>query len=435
MVKQYAGDKVIKVATAALVTIFGLIVFHAPLSVFFGQFTAPLLIKSWKEIILVFTLLIVIIIAWRLRKFTYFSRDLLLRLMLFYAVLHVGYLFVFDANESQKIAGLAIDLRYMLFFVLIFCLVNIKPGLRSTFLKVGVVSGALSVCFAAMQALVLPHDILKYIGYSKDTIMPFLTVDKNSDFIRINGTLRGPNPLGAYIMTVLSLLITFAVRLRGYALHKKGIITFSILSLVALWASFSRSAWLGTAISLGIIIFIRYARRFQAFHWLMIGAVLLLTGAAFFAAKDSYFVQNVIVHSNPSDSENFNSNEGHAVSLESSFTEFARQPFGEGVGTTGSASLLGKQPLIIENQYLFVAHETGWLGLSLFMTIFGGVLSRLYKNRDDWLSLGVFASGVGLAVIGLIQPVFADDTVSLVWWGLAAIALASYKAKGKIDAV
>jgi hypothetical protein len=51
------------------------------------------------------------------------------------------------------------------------------------------------------------------------------------------------------------------------------------------------------------------------------------------------------------------------------------------------------------------------------------VLSKLWRGRSDWFVLGVFSSGVGLALIGLIQPVWVDETVAIVWWGLAAIAL------------
>ena len=101
-----------------------------------------------------------------------------------------------------------------------------------------------------------------------------------------------------------------------------------------------------------------------------------------------------------------------------------RQPFGAGIGSTGSASLGTDQPLIIENQYLFIAHETGWIGLTVFIGLFGLILRRLWQRRRDWLALGVFASGIGLAVIGLLLPVWVDDTVSIVWWGLAAVALA-----------
>ena len=101
------------------------------------------------------------------------------------------------------------------------------------------------------------------------------------------------------------------------------------------------------------------------------------------------------------------------------------QPLGAGIGSTGSASLYDDDEggVIIENQYLYIAHETGWLGLALFVAIFGLIMVRLWRARDDWLALGAFASGVGMALIGLLLPVWADDTVAIVWWALAATAL------------
>jgi hypothetical protein len=54
---------------------------------------------------------------------------------------------------------------------------------------------------------------------------------------------------------------------------------------------------------------------------------------------------------------------------------------------------------------------------------------RLWQRRTDWLALGLFSSGIGLALIGLLLPVWVDDTVSIVWWGLAAVAIAK---KGKL---
>ena len=119
-----------------------------------------------------------------------------------------------------------------------------------------------------------------------------------------------------------------------------------------------------------------------------------------------------------------NSNDGHWSSLVHGTERLLVQPFGAGIGSTGSASLFGDQNVVIENQYLFTAHEAGWLGLVLFVAIFVIIMLRLWRGRRDWLSIGVFASGIGLALVGVIQPVWVDDTVSIVWWGLAAIALA-----------
>jgi hypothetical protein len=99
------------------------------------------------------------------------------------------------------------------------------------------------------------------------------------------------------------------------------------------------------------------------------------------------------------------------------------QPFGAGVGSTGTASYYTAAPIIIENQYLLIAHEVGWLGIILFLGIFIEVMRRLWIRRQDWLAVGVFASGIGMAVIGILLPVWTDDTVSLIWWGLAAIVI------------
>jgi O-antigen ligase/polysaccharide polymerase Wzy-like membrane protein len=432
MVKRSSNDKAAKIATIGLLVVFGLVVFHAPLSVFFGQYAPPLLVKSWKEILMVVLLPVIIFIVGRASKLGYFSRDLLLRLILIYAMLHVIVLCMPGTNINQKFAGLAIDLRFLLFFALVFCLVSLRPTIRQIFIKVGAWAGGVSIAFATLQALVLPSDILKHIGYSKETISPYLTVDKNSSFIRINGTLRGPNPLGAFVMIFISLLTAFAAR--SYAIifkHKSYFIAAAIALLVVLWSSYSRSALLGVVISLGIIFVLRYGRKLHLKHWLALSGVAILCLVGIFIIRNSDFFQNVIVHNNPSESEGFNSNEGHASSLQDGVARFVRQPLGDGIGSTGSASLLGDTSLIIENQYLFIAHESGWLGLGMFVAIFMIVLRRLYANRRDWLNLGVLASGLALAVIGLIQPVFADDTVSLVWWGLAAVALASAQ-RGKV---
>lgn len=72
-----------------------------------------------------------------------------------------------------------------------------------------------------------------------------------------------------------------------------------------------------------------------------------------------------------------------------------------------------------------IAHEVGWLGLGLFVWLNYLVMVALWHRRASWLALGVWASGLGLILIGLVLPVWVDDTVSIVWWGLAALVIAS----------
>ncbi|HMM62148.1 MAG TPA: hypothetical protein PKC86_01160, partial [Candidatus Saccharibacteria bacterium] len=141
------------------------------------------------------------------------------------------------------------------------------------------------------------------------------------------------------------------------------------------------------------------------------------------AARETSFVSNVILHVNQDGGSAHTSNDGHIDSLQTGTELLVTQPLGAGVGSAGSASLLGDKPLIIENQYLFIAHEVGWLGLILFVSIYVAILMKLWDKRKSYLALGAFASGIGLALIGLLLPVWVDDTTAIIWWGLAAVAL------------
>ncbi|CAN5370747.1 hypothetical protein BH10PAT4_BH10PAT4_4950 [soil metagenome] len=409
-----------------LLVIFGGIVLHAPLSVGLGTLLPDysLLIKSWKEILIIIACVIALIILRHKRRIAILKEPLMIGIGIYLAI-HLLCLVLLGGEASSVAAGLAIDVRYILFFALIFIAMRLYPTYKPLFIKVGI-AGALTVMtFALLQVFVLPADVLKYIGYSTSTIVPYLTVDQNTDFIRINSTLRGPNPLGAYALIVLTLLAAFWARGRHGALKRPmGIVTLlGIGGLVALWASYSRSALLGALVAIAVVVI--------AVHYKKIGRKLLIGGfvavivtiGILAAAVNTNYVSTVLLHEDPAEGNNLNSNQGHINSLQDGLRRLVVQPFGAGIGSTGSASLYTENPLIIENQYLFIAHEVGWLGIAFFVMIFIGILARLWQRRSDWLSLGVFASGIGLAIIGLLLPVWADDTIAIIWWGLAGLAI------------
>ena len=420
-----------KISLMILLIIFGGIVIHAPISVGLGVLLPDyaLLIKSWKELLLVLLIPLVCIIVTRRRMWRELAQDWIFRFVVLYGALHLVSAVLSYDGLGPTLAGLAIDLRYILFFGFVYVMVKVVPNSRQLFMRIGIIGAFIVVGFATTQ-LFLPADILTHIGYSKETITPYLTVDKNPDYIRVNSTLRGPNPLGAYAGMVLALLATAAIRMKVWRNDKKiiiGGIILAVCSFVAVWISYSRSALIGAAGSLIAVFSTTVMRKLSRRAWIISSAVLFALIGALVLGRDSSFVSNVLLHENQNGGSEVSSNDGHAQSLQDGFKLFVSQPFGAGVGSTGSASLEGANPIILENQYLFIAHEVGWLGLLLFIVIFIGVLVRLWHLRKDWLALGVFASGLGLASIGILLPVWADDTVSIVWWGLAAIALVGGK--------
>lgn len=415
-----------KLFVGILLVIFGGIVLHAPLSVGLQSLfpAAELLVKSWKEILMILAGLLVVVTVTRRKQWEILRSPLVLLIGL-YAALHLVLIPAFPSEAASVIAGLMIDLRYLFFFVLVYVAIRMYPQLRRAFVGTFVAGALIVVSFAILQVTVLPHDILKYIGYSETTIMPFLTVDQNMDFVRISSTLRGPNPLGAFALIVLTLLTAFWFR-GNHRQFKHPMFVLAVLGvggLVALWASYSRSALIAALVAIGLVGLIVAGRKLSKLAWLGLAVGVLALGGVLFAARGTEYVSNVILHENIHEGGDVNSNEGHVDSLSDGVTRMLRQPLGGGIGSTGSASLYTDSPLIIENQYLFIAHEVGWIGLVLFLMIFWRVLKELWARRTDWLGLGVFASGIGLALIGLLLPVWVDDTVSIIWWGLAAVVI------------
>ena len=384
-----------------------------------------LLIKSWKEILMLIDGIVLLVLLHKTKQFK-ILRDPILITIGAYAVLHLLLLVYKPMGFTSSLAGLAIDLRYLFYFSLVYMAMRLYPKYRQMFIRVGLAGALVVLIFALLQVFVLPNDILKYIGYNINTISPYMTVDQNHNFIRINSTFRGPNPLGAYAGIILTLIFA-AIAKRKIKKEKWPLILTSILSvggLVTLWSSYSRSALIGTGIAIVIVLAVVVSKKQFIFKpWALIVFALVALIAGILAANNSSFVSNVLLHENPNGGSSVNSNEDHISSLQNGLNQAIHQPLGDGIGSTGSASLYGDSPIIIENQYLFTAHETGWLGLGLFVCIYGFILLRLWRLRKDWLALGVFASGIGLAVIGLLLPVWVDDTLSIIWFGLAAIAL------------
>ncbi len=410
-----------------LLMVFGFIVIHAPLTVWLGvqapQLAVPL--KAWKEVLMLGALALLTAALYQQGRLNAFVRQPLIAVALVYSALHVFMIGLYPQGLQATVAGLLIDLRYVLYFVAVAALLHLYPSYTRSFLRVGVVGVVIVIGFAVMQ-LFLPKDILSTLGYGANTIEPYLTVDKNPEYIRFNSTLRGPNPLGAYAVIVLAGVAAFALHARRSV--KAGAIPWLVGALgvggvVALWVSYSRSALVAALVAVSIVLVARYGALMNRRAWYGAAAVFIAVAGVIYVAKDTTFIQNVVLHNNPTTGATIDSNAAHADSLADGLSRMLVQPLGAGIGSTGSASLLGGTGLIIENQYLMIAHEVGWLGLGLFLVLFGMVLRQLWRQRKNWLALGVFASGVGLALIGLLLPVWVDDTVSIVWWGLAAISL------------
>lgn len=404
--------------------------FHAFLTIAVANVTGGYeFIRLWKEVLI---LAISPVVAWTVWKRPITWRQLRSGWLVWcigaYAALHILLGLVALAkgqvNSYAMLYAWDINLRFLLFFILALMLTSQWDWLHRHWSKVIVWPAVVVVSFGLLQLFALPVDFLQRFGYGLGTVMPFETVDQKLDYVRIQSTLRGANPLGAYMVVVLSALAVILLRDFRDKRQIMGVTMFSA-SLIVLMATYSRSAYVGAFLAVLTAVWLVLHGQ-KARRRLAIGLVALTLLAAGFAAalRDNDRLQNTFFHTDENSASPMSSNEVRSSALQSALDDVIDEPFGRGPGTAGPASQHNVQPeRIAENYYLQIGQELGWLGMALFVGINGLVARGLWQRRRDGLARALLASLAGIAFIGLVQHVWTDDTLALVWWGMAGAAL------------
>lgn len=412
--------------------VLALVPFHAFLttwgSALVGHYT---LLRLWNDAAL---LMLLGITGWWLAHDTplrnWFTRSLLVRLILAYALLSflLGFIALAKGDVDPKALayGLLVNLRFLAWFLAVLLAARRSTWLARSWPRLLLIPAAAVVVFAALQYTVLPHNFLEHFGYRTDTtIAPIETINHNSHYIRVQSTLRGANPLGAYLVLVLSVLGTLFLR------GKKKLVcgALGVVALVALYATGSRSGWIGALLGLTVVAWfsLRTGRARALFSAVTLGGAIVAVGG-YLLLKDNVHIQNELLHTQAHSLNKVSSNDAHASAVAAGAKDVVHQPFGDGPGTAGPASVYnGDHPArIAEDYYVQVAQETGWLGLALFVGILALVGLELYQRiANSRLALALFASLVGISFVGLLSHVWTDDTLAFAWWGLAAVALAT----------
>ena len=413
-----------------LLAVLLLIVVHAPLTVALGSVwpEQATILKAWKEVLLAVLAVGAVGLLTRRKLWHPVLRSSpLVLLALTFIDIHLLLAVLRGGISEPVVAGLIIDLRFVVMFLLTYVLVLVRPAALMNVLKTIGAGAVVVLGFGLLQITVLPDDALSRLGYSTETITPYTTIDRNPDFVRINSTLRGPNPLGALAVVYGTLGLAYLLKRYATASAARRYIAIGGLAatVAVLFASFSRSAYLGLVAGVAAVAVGSY--RLSKRLLLGTAAGVLVVAIALGAVSTTDWFSNVILHEDPESTVIAKSNDGHLASLGDGFGRLLTQPFGAGVGSTGSATLYDddtSNDTIIENYYFFVAHESGWLGLATFLGLFVMVMMELWRRRAGWPALGTFGAGIGLGLIGLLLPVWADETVALIWWGLAGALIA-----------
>ncbi len=407
-----------------IATIIILLPFHEFLTTWTGSnFNHLEVWRIWKEILILLLTPLVIFIALKTPKLRQWAKkDWLFRLIIIYIVLNIGIgLWAHKLGHVNTAAlgdGLIIDLRFLVFFI--FAAV---AAYKSTFLKekwqsILLLPSALVVAFGIAQ-LFLPLAFLKHFGYGSKTIPAYETVDSKLQYHRIQSTLRGANPFGAYLILIINAAF---VNLKKNKWLELALIT---ASLIALFFTYSRSAYIGASLSLIALYYLikldhKWRKQF------LIGLTLAAVALSIFVLIFRYnsVADNVLFHTDKSSKSKISSNAVRLSSLRYGLSDVYHHPFGEGPGSAGPASTHNNHPAkIAENYYIQVAQETGWLGLAVFIAINVIVVLRLWRVQRDPLASVLLASFIGISVVNLVSHEWADDTLSIIWWGMTGIML------------
>ncbi len=421
-----ATSQVARSGNLVLLITLVLLPFHAFFSTWLGSITGYLdVIRIWKEWALLLCLIMAFVVMCvdRSRLWRRLIQASAIRWALLFTLLtlFVGTVTLRGDSVSAEavIYGLIIQLRMVAVFMLAAFFALYDDMLIRYWKPIVLIPSVVVVVFGLMQVLVLPYDFLRHFGYGPDTIPAFQTIDGKLAFQRYQSTLRGANPLGAYLLIVImTLIVHLYQKRRDYAAY-----VLLTGSTILLYFTYSRSAWLGLLVGLVVLGFIKgrqYIRRSSVIAMAMVLVVLLF---GLWTQRNNDYIQNTFFHSDETSQSATSSNQQRGQALRASIEEVREQPWGSGVGSAGPASARNEYApaRIAENYFIQVGQELGWAGLLLFIGLMTSLGLWLWGVRSDELGIVLLSSLVGITVINLVSHAWADDTLALLWWGLAGI--------------
>lgn len=406
-----------------------LLPFHAFLTVWLstgiGHYT---LLRLWKEVLLLLLFIgCAILLATDRGLRAACRRERLIPLITLYVlfVALVGLVAYLAGGVSLKAYayGTLLDARYLAFFGVTWAVTQYSDLLLRFWKQLLLIPAGIVSVVAVLQYFALPSDFLRHFGYGPSTIPASATIDQKASYPRVQSTLRGPNPLGAYLVVVLSALGVLVTRARR---SWQWSIAAYVLGFLALIFTFSRSAWLGALAAMGLLVWLSIRSSWLRKYLLIAAASFVVVFAVItLLLRHNDQFQNIFFHTNEQSHSAESSNAGHVSALKAGLNDIVHVPWGSGPGTAGPASAYNKAPArIAENYYVQIGQEVGIVGLAAFVAINVMVARRLWQRRADTLALALFVSFVGLVVVNLLLHGWADDTLAYIWWGLAGAAIA-----------
>jgi O-antigen ligase len=348
-----------------LIVLFILIPFYAFLitysaNLFHISFNELEIIRLFKEIIL-FGVFAGLIHDWIIKKnkITFLISDFFIGL---YSLVLVGSIFVHGSSLHEALFGIRYDFFFLIYYIIFRLYFTFYADKKDLLLKIIFWTAIPIFVFGILQFFALPKDFLVHFGYAKEALATYnpdgpiaaFQLLGNSSLVRVQSFFSGPNQLAAYCLVIIFLALAKVLD------NKKDILAYfvTILGIIILILTFSRSAWLGFAIGLIFLAIVNFKNK-PVFSGLILGLILAAGVLGGFLFKGQLY--EVIVR--PSSSW------WHLIYARDAYNMFLQHPFGIGLGKIGPASQWLGQPLLSESFYLQIGLEVGFFGVILFLAI------------------------------------------------------------------
>jgi hypothetical protein len=409
---------------------------YMPLHVFLSQSVSLVTggLGVWdggKDVLMLASIPFLLIILYLQKSFEVRLIKNLVLLIVLYGLLHVAFLLFDKSLDTRAVIVASVFNNRIMGYLLLGIVVArskdselyIKNILKATLIICGVVS------VLGIAQYFLPKDILTHLGYSIERgVRPNFFIDDKPDFPRVMSTLRDPNSLGAFLVFPITYPIYYLFIKKGKQAYKvlpdKWLKFILIASTLCLIFTFSRSGLISTIVSIFTLLLLTLKNKRELINKYAPLALIIVVLAAslLFVARDTYVVQNLVLHSDTSTNQQ-DPNELRLSFGAKAIDHIKKYPQGEGPGTAGIVAIGNpKGGVLTENYYLQIAYEVGVIGLFIFVSIYGIIIARLYRNKSQ-LGTIVFATGVGLAVFSLLNHSWSNEALALQWWLLAGLSL------------
>ncbi len=386
-------------------------------------------LRVLKDIVMIFGFALALFASSKNYWFKRLIKDKLVLLIIFYGLLTLILALFRPTDMDAEILGVVYNTRFLVFFLyalLLSQLIDRKKLIKNAITAV-LASSLVVLTFGLIQYTVLPNSALEHVGYTRSNgVLPVFLIDDKPDLERVMSTIRDPNSYGSYLIIIISLALVLLLKKPRFKQLALGFIALGVLNLVF---TFSRSAWIGSIVSVLLILAYNFRSKLEQkvlkklIILLSVGSLLFISVLAL--SWNSYFVQNVVFHADQSTVLE-DPNELRIRFWKESISSVAENPVGSGPGTAGLTSIRNnvQGTELNENYYLQIASEVGVIGVGLFLAIIGFVGYRLYRLADsDWLALALLASLAGLMITNFLVHIWSNEAVAYTWWALAGIVL------------